>query len=87
MEKHMDLSKKTTILFSPELHARLTRLAALKRTSMGELVRAACEREYGTPTREERREAVRQMAAMRLPVGDVAQMKRESVPTPEELMP
>ena len=83
----MELSKKTTILFSPELHARLTRLAALKGTSMGDLVRTACEREYGTPTREERLEAVRQMAAMQLPVGDVAQMKRESVPTPEELMP
>ncbi len=83
----MDLSKKTTILFSPELHARLTRLAALKGTSMGELVRAACERHYGTPTREERIAAARQLAAMNLPVSDWEQMERECVPDPEELAP
>ena len=83
----MELSKKTTILFPPELHERLTRLAAENKTSLGELVRTACERLYGVPSREERLAAVRKLAALRLPVGDVAQMKRESVPKPEELMP
>ena len=63
----MELSKKTTILFSPDLHARLLRLAAQRGTSLGDLVRTACERQYGLATPEE--------------------MARESVPTPEELMP
>ena len=30
MEVYMDLTKKTTILFSPELHRRLSKLAACR---------------------------------------------------------
>src|ERR1700674_5322955 len=48
------LTKKTTILLSPELHERLTRLAQQKGTSLGELVRSACKREYGGATAEEK---------------------------------
>lgn len=33
----MELTKKTTILFPPELHDRLVRLARDRRTSLGEL--------------------------------------------------
>ena len=45
MEVHMELSKKTTILFPPDLHRRLAQLAAQRGTSLGTLVRRACEQE------------------------------------------
>ena len=81
------LSKKTTILFPPDLHARLLRLAEQRRTSLGELVRSACERQYGLATPEDRLAAVEALAALRLPVGTPEEMARESVPSPEELLP
>ena len=83
----MDLSKKTTILFSPELHERLARLARQRHTSLGELVRAACEKQYGLFSEEERITALRELSKLSLPVGDPATMKRESVPDVEDLMP
>ena len=83
----MELSKKTTILFSPSLHERLTQLASQRGVSLGELVRSACEREYGEASPEDRLAAVRELAAMRLPVGTPEEMARESLPAPEELMP
>ena len=83
----MELSKKTTILFPPGLHARLSQLASQTRTSLGELVRTACEKQYALPTREEKLAAVRELAAMRLPVASPRRMKQESVPRPEEIAP
>jgi len=83
----MELSKKTTILFPPDLHSRLLRLAKQKGTSLGDLVRSACERQYGLATLEDRLAAVEALAALDLPVGSPEEMARESVPTPEELMP
>jgi hypothetical protein len=80
----MELTKKTTILFPPELHDRLTRLAANRGTSLGDLVRQACESEYGEPTQEEKIAAVRRIAALKLPVGSPRRMKQESVPEPED---
>jgi hypothetical protein len=86
MEVYMELSKKTTILFSPELHECLSRLAVERGTSLGDLVRTACERQYCLPTKDEKLAAVRSLAALTLPVGDPKQMKRESVPDPQELL-
>lgn len=83
----MELSKKTTILLSPDLHARLARLARQRGVSMGELVRTACERQYGLVSAEARLAAVREMAGLCLPVGDPAEMKRQSVPDAGELLP
>ena len=83
----MELSKKTTILFPPDLHQRLARLAALRGMSLGDLVRRACEREYGLASREERLAAVQELASLSLPVGTPEEMAGESVPGPEELMP
>ena len=81
----MELSKKTTILLTPELHARLTRRARAEGMSLGELVRRACERQYGSASTEERLDAVRALARMKLPVASPRRMKEESVPRPEEL--
>lgn len=81
------LSKKTTILLQPELHRRLTRLAGQRGTSIGELVRTAVERQYGLGGSEERLAAVSALAALQAPVGTPAEMKRESVPAPDDLLP
>jgi hypothetical protein len=81
----MELSKKTTILFSPELHQRLSEVAARRGMSLGGLVRTACEKVYARPSREERLAAVRKLTAMRLPVAHPRRMKQQAVPRPEEI--
>jgi predicted DNA-binding protein len=87
MEAYMEnLTKKTTILLQPELHRRLTRLAEQRGSSLGELIRTACERQYGLGGSEERLRAARALAELSLPVGSPGQMKRESVPRPEEIL-
>ena len=80
------LTKKTTILLQPALHERLTRLAAQRRTSIGELIRSACERQYGLAGSEGRWVAVRALAELSLPVGSPGALKRESVPSPDEIL-
>ncbi len=83
----MALSKKTTVLFSRDLHDRLSRLAAQKGTSLGDLVRTACERQYRPASREEKLAAVRHLAALRLPAASPRKMKQQAVPSPEEIVP
>ena len=83
----MELSKKTTVLFSPELHERLSRLAAQKGISLGELVRQACEAQYEPISGRDRLEAVRLLATLELPVGSAKAMKDQSVPTAAEILP
>jgi len=79
----MDLTKKTTILLSPDLHEDLTRIAAQRGVSLGHLVREACREKYGLARTPARKEAVEKLADLELPVGSVGEMKRESVPDPE----
>lgn len=83
----MELSKKTTILLSPALHGRLTQLASQRRTSLGELVRLACERQYGLTGNEGRVAAARALGEFDLPVADTAEMKRQSVPLADPALP
>lgn len=85
----MALTKKTIVLFPPELHRRLTLVAAERRTSLADLVRRACEREYGarSATIEERLAAVKRIGSLNLPTCDIEQMKRESVPDPNSFAP
>lgn len=83
----MELTKKTTILFSPALYDHLVRVARRRRTSVGHLVRTACEAQYGDLTTEERLQAVRDIARISLPTGSPAQMKRQSTPHPDDLLP
>lgn len=83
----MELTKKTTILLSPRLHHQLARLAGQRRTSIGELIRRACERQYGFGGDESRVAAARALGSFHLPVGDVAEMKRQSVPDADESLP
>jgi hypothetical protein len=81
----MGLSHKTTILLSPALHRQLTQLAEARGQSLGELVRHACERQYGLADQDGRLAAVDALATLRLPVGPVAEMIAESVPDPQGL--
>ena len=83
----MELSKKTTILFSPDSHRRLSELAERRGVSLGELVREACATAYGIVDPEVRVAAATSLAALSLPVGTTAQMKRESVVHADALMP
>ena len=83
----MELSVKTTILLTPELHDRLTKLADRQATSLGALVREACERQYGMSSSDERSGAVQELAGLSLPVGSPRAMKRESVPSAGKLLP
>ncbi len=83
----MELTKKTTILFPPDLHEQLTLLARQLGTSLGELVRRACEAQYRLSSRDDRMAAVSDLEAMSLPVGEPEDLERESVVDPAELMP
>ena len=83
----MELTKKTTILFSPELHRRLSILAARRGRSLGELVREACELQYGVVGSSAQLEAVTALARLELPVGTPEELKRQSVPSPGDLLP
>ncbi|MFN7921128.1 MAG: CopG family transcriptional regulator [Bryobacteraceae bacterium] len=76
----MELTKKTTILFPPDLYDRLAALAIEKNSSVGELVREACRRQYGRATRDERLAAVAALSALALPVGTPEEMEIESTP-------
>jgi len=87
MEVDMELSKKTTILFSPAVHRRLTELAARRGRSLGDLVREACAVQYGVVGGQDQRDAVAELAELALPVSDPASMKAESVPSPDALLP
>lgn len=83
----MEMTKKTTILFPPEMHRRLTELAARRGRSLGELVREACETQYGLVGGRDQEDAVAELAALALPVDTPDVMKRESAPDPEDLLP
>ena len=85
MEVDMELTKKTTILFSPELYEHLAAVARRRGVSLGELVRSACEVQYGFVDPQTRLEAVEELAALRLPVGSPAKLKAQSVPAPKKL--
>jgi predicted DNA-binding protein len=85
LEVAMRLTHKTTVLLSERLHRQLSQLAEERGQSMGELVRQACERQYGMADVEARLAAVEALRAMRLPVGPVEQMIAESVAEPQDL--
>lgn len=82
----MELTKKTTILFPPDLHSELARKAEREGTSLGELVRRACRAEYGLTTTADRRRAAADLFSLGLPVGSPRAMKEESVAPPEDIL-
>jgi len=87
VEAYKGLTKKTTILFPSPLHEHLIRVARQRGVSLGQLVRDACELQYGVVTEEDRLRAARAIGQLSLPVGSPEDLKRESVPAPEDLLP
>tara|TARA_B100000949_G_scaffold185443_1_gene167441 strand:- start:231 stop:479 length:249 start_codon:yes stop_codon:yes gene_type:complete len=81
----MELNKKTTVLFSDDLHRQLTNLARTEGKSLGQLVREACRIQYGLTTREEKLIALQKLKSLNAPVDSVEVMKRQSVPDPKLL--
>jgi hypothetical protein len=63
------------------------RMARQRGVSVGELVRRACEAQYGVVSRESRLAAVHELQEMSLPVGDPHEMEKESVPSSEDTLP
>lgn len=83
----MELTRKTTILLTSELHERLSSLARRRGVSMGQLVRSAVEAQYGLVDSSTRQEAVRSLGTLSLPVGSPAELKAESDPFPRGVLP
>lgn len=79
------LTKKTTILFPPDLYDRLASLAERRHSSVGELVREACRVQYSLVSPSGRLSLVDQLGALQLPVGTPEEMERESVGPVERL--
>ena len=83
----MSLTRRTTVLFPPELYERLATEARHRGVSMGHLIRAACEEVYRAGSDPDRLAAARALARLSLPVGTPEEMGAESVPDPETLLP
>ena len=81
------LTKKTTLLLSPAQHRHLSRVARARRTSLGQLVRDACEIQYGSVTTPDRMRAAAELTMLSLPVASPKAMKRQSVPDADDLLP
>lgn len=86
MEVHMALTKKTTILFPELLHKRLTQMAKQNKTSLGRLVRTACEKQYGLMSRSETEKALNDLAELSLPIEEMPELKNQLNPSPDKLM-
>ena len=75
----MELSHKTTILFSEDQFSSLKSLAKVERKSVGELIRSACEQVYASNSKEGAINAVMGLEKLNLPVSSVSEMKMEQV--------
>jgi hypothetical protein len=83
MEVYMELNKKTTVLFSREQFSNLKKLAKARKRSIGDLIRSACEKQYGLVPHEEAVQAADALAKLSLPVGSIQEMKKQLNPLKE----
>jgi len=79
----MELSHKTTILFSEDQFSSLKQIAKAKKESIGELIRNACEQVYASGNRLGAIDAVFDLEKLNLPVASVNKMKKEQIPFKE----
>lgn len=71
------LTKKTTILFAPDLYRQLETLAEASKTSVAMLIRQAVIQQYFLVDRKKRLAAVQALRKMDLPVADWPAMEGE----------
>lgn len=74
------IKTSTTISLPPDLYEQIRRLGIKRGMSLAQLVIEACTAHLGLSAREARRQAVRKLGAMALPVGTPEEMEWESVP-------
>jgi len=79
----MELSHKTTILFSENQFSSLKSMAKAKGKSIGELIRSACEQVYASDNNSGAVDAVFELEKLNLPVASVKEMKLEQMPFKE----
>ena len=73
------LTKKTTILFAPDLYHQLETLAEASKTSVANLIRQAVVQQYFLVNRKRRLAAAQAMGKLNLPVADWQTMEQEAV--------
>ena len=73
------LTRRVQVLLSPDELARSQTIAHTRGESVSALIRKAIETVYLRHPPERRREAVKRMAALSLPVSDWERMERESM--------
>ncbi len=72
-----ELTKKTTILFPPDLYSHLERVAKQQRRSVGDLVREAAEIQYGKGGVAERLRAVEALACLQSSTGEPPELEEQ----------
>lgn len=74
-----NLSKKTTILFPPELYRQLEEIAKLSKTSVAQLIRQAVIKQYLFSDKKKRLEAVEHLSKIGGPVSDWKTIEQEII--------
>ena len=72
-----ELTKKTTILFPPELYTHLEHVARQQGRSVGELVREAAEIQYGKGGVAQRLRAVEELTHLRASTGEPHELEEQ----------
>jgi len=81
-------TERVEVAFTAGEMARLRAIAETRRATVEGIVRETVVHGLLRPSREARLAAVRRMAELSLPIGDIDQVKRESVPeVSDEIVP
>lgn len=73
------LTKKTTILFPPELYKQLAEIAAVMHTSVAQLVRQSVIERYLLSDKKQRLKAVKDLSDIHSSVSDWQTMEKEII--------
>ncbi len=71
------IEQKTTILLTRSLKTRLARLSRITGKSVAQLLREAAENQYFSASPVEKKEIVRRMSSLHLPVGTAEEIENE----------
>lgn len=78
------IKTNTSISLPPDVYEQIRQLGIKRGMSLAQLVFEACTAQFGLSAREARRQAVRKLGALTLPVGTPEEMEWESVPQPAQ---